>query len=185
MEKNKALLIIDIQNDYFEEGANPLHKSYEASLKAGQILKDFRQKSLPVIHIQHHSARPGSTFFLPGTKGAEIHANVSPINGEKVITKNYPNSFRETELLEHLQTNNITDLVMCGMMTHMCVDATVRAAKDYGFNCTLISNACATKELEIQNKKVPAEEVHTAFLAALAYFYATIETAEEYLTKQE
>ena len=170
----QALLLIDIQNDYFEGGANPLVGSYPASLKAKCILEEFREKALPVIHIQHLSSRSGSTFCIPGTPGAEIHSNVKPINGEKVITKNFPNSFRETELLDYLQTNEITDLVVCGMMTHMCVDATVRAAKDYGFNCMLIGEGCATKDLEINGKSVCAEDVQNAILASLNYFYATV-----------
>lgn len=181
METKHTLLIIDIQNDYFEGGANPLVGSLQASLKAKEILSIFRKESLPVIHIQHLSARPGSTFFVPDTQGAEIHPNVSPVSGEKVIVKNYPNSFRDTELLDYLKSKGITDLIVCGMMTQMCVDATVRAAKDFGFNCTVISDACATKDLDIQNKKVSAENVHYAFLAALDYFYSTVLTTDEYI----
>ena len=185
MEIKKALLIIDIQNDYFEGGANPLVESLEASINAKALLKDFREKSLPVIHIQHFSTRAGSTFFIPNTKGVEIHENVMPISEEKVIAKNYPNSFRETDLLDYLKSNNITDLVICGMMTQMCVDATTRAAKDFGFNCVVIGDACATKDLEIQGKNVAASEVQKSFLAALNYFYSTVKNTQEYLNKIE
>jgi nicotinamidase-related amidase len=136
---------------------------------------------LPVIHIQYLSVRAGSTFFVPDTKGAEIHQNVLPQDGEKVVIKNYPNSFRETDLLEYLQSNHITDLVICGMMTQMCVDATTRAAKDFGFSCTVIGDACATKDLEIQGETVAANEVQKAFLAALNYFYSTVKNTQEYL----
>ncbi|ASK28900.1 cysteine hydrolase [Chryseobacterium sp. T16E-39] len=181
MENKKALLIIDIQNDYFEEGANPLNGSLEASLHAKKLLEDFRKKSLPVIHIQHFSTREGSTFFIPNTKGVEIHENVTPVGDEKVIAKNYPNSFRDTELLDYLKTNDITELIICGMMTHMCVDATTRAAKDFNFTCTLIGDACATKDLEIQGKSVAAFEVQKSFLAALNYFYSTVKSTDEYV----
>lgn len=178
----KAIILIDIQNDYFDGGANPLVSSLEASLNAKHILTQFRKENLPVIHIQHFSTRPGSTFFIPGTEGAEIHPNVSPLATEKVITKYYPNSFRETTLLEYLRNNNITDLVICGMMTHMCVDATVRAAKDYGFECTVIIDACATRDLTINDETVKARDVHNAFLAGLAYFYSIVITKEKYLS---
>ena len=181
MELKKALIIIDIQNDYFEGGANPLVGSLEASINAKALLKDFREKSLQVIHIQHFSTRVGSTFFIPNTKGVEIHENVMPITGEKVIAKNYPNSFRETDLLNYLKANNITDLVICGMMTQVCVDATTRAAKDFGFNCVVIGDACAAKDLEIQGEKVMASEVQKSFLAALNYFYSTVKNTHEYL----
>ena len=184
METKKALIIIDIQNDYFEGGANPLIGSVEANRNAKTLLKDFREKSLPVIHIQHFSTRAGSTFFIPNTIGIEIHENVVPISGEKVITKNYPNSFRETDLLDYLKSNNITDLVICGMMTHMCVDATTRAAKDFGFTCVIIGDACTTRDLEIQGKSVLADEVQKSFLAALNYFYSTVKNTQEYLNEK-
>ncbi|NVO10869.1 MAG: cysteine hydrolase [Bacteroidales bacterium] len=176
-----ALLIIDVQNDYFENGTMTLVGSNKASSNARQILDRFRANNLPVIHIQHISTRPTATFFLPNTQGAEIHSNVKPFEQEKVIIKHYPNSFRETELLDYLNSKNITDLVICGMMTHMCVDATTRAAKDFGFNIVLIGDACATKDLEIDRQVVKAEGVQKSFLAALNYFYSTVKTTKQYL----
>ena len=184
METKKALMIIDIQNDYFEGGANPLNGSLEASIHAKALLKHFREKSLDIIHIQHFSTRPGATFFIPDTKGVDIHKNVMPISGEKVITKNFPNSFHETDLLDYLKSNGITDLVICGMMTQMCVDATTRAAKDFGFTCVVIGDACATKDLKIQGKHVAASEVQKSFLAALSYFYSTVKNTQEYLDEE-
>lgn len=177
----EALIIIDIQNDYFDGGANPLVGSLEASLKAKKLLEEFRARALPVIHIRHIATRPGSTFFNPGTHGAEIHENVAPAAGEKVIEKHFPNSFRDTELLAYLRENGVTDLVLCGMMTHMCVDATVRAAKDFGFLCTVVGDACATRSLAVDGREVAAENVQTAFLAALNYFYATVTDVRNYI----
>jgi len=181
---NTALILIDIQNDYFENGTMPLVGSGKASLNARQILDKFRAEGMPIIHIQHIAARPNSTFFLPATKGSEIQDNVKPEETEKVIIKHFPNSFRETELLEYLKSRNITDLVICGMMTHMCVDATVRAAKDFGFNCTVISDACATRDLTINGETVKAVEVQKSFLAAFNGFYASVKTTKEYLAEK-
>jgi nicotinamidase-related amidase len=178
---NTALLLIDIQNDYFENGASALVNSDNACKNVKCILNYFREKRLPVIHIQHHSIRPGSTFFLPGTKGAEIHADLTPLEGEKVITKYVPNSFRDTGLLEYLKEYPIQKLIICGMMTHMCVDATVRAAKDLGFEITLIGDACATKDLIINGDIVEARNVQNSFLAALNYFYSQVITTEQFL----
>lgn len=178
---NQCLIIIDIQNDYFEGGANCLVDSFSASQNAAKILKHFRDNSLPVIHIQHLAVRTDATFFVPNSFGAEIHENVKPIAGEKIIVKNFPNSFRCTDLLEYLQANDISDLVFCGMMTQMCVDATVRAAKDYGYNCTVIADACATKDLEILGEKVVAKEVQNSFLAGLNYFYSNVITSQQFL----
>lgn len=177
---SKALILIDIQNDYFENGANPLVGSDSASRKARLVLEQFRKEKLPVIHIQHLSVRAGATFFIPETFGAEIHSNVKPQDNEKVIVKHYPNSFIETKLQKYLTELGVTELVICGMMTHMCVDATTRVAKDAGFNCTLIGDACATKDLEIDGRKVAAIDVQHSFLAALNYYYASVTTAQKY-----
>ena len=174
-----ALLLIDIQNDYFEGGKMVLEGANQASVNAKKILDEFRIKHYPVIHIKHLSTRPGSTFFLPGTSGSEIHKNVEPLENENIIIKNSPNSFFGTELLEHLKSLEVSDLVICGMMTHMCVDATVRAAKDFGFNNTLVGDACATRQLDINGEITKAKDVHNAFLSALNGYYAKVVKAEE------
>ncbi|MDD5363314.1 MAG: cysteine hydrolase family protein [Ignavibacteria bacterium] len=179
----KALLIIDIQNDYFDGGRNPLNGSMQAAENAKKILDKFRNDKLPVIYIQHIALSPSATFFLPDTKGSEIHELVKPLEGEKIFVKHFPNSFRETGLLEYLRSLNISELVVCGMMTHMCVDATVRAAKDFGFDCTLIGDACATKDMSINDEIIKSEYVHKSFLAALNYFYSKAVTADIFLQK--
>ena len=178
-----ALIIIDIQNDYFAGGKMELVEPDRAADHAKLLLERFRQDEYPIIHIQHIATSPTATFFLPDTPGADIHDKVLPLPTEKTIIKHFPNSFRETELLEYLKDNKIENLVICGMMTHMCIDATTRAAKDYGFNCLLIGDACATRDLEINNATVKAKDVHNSFLAALNYFYATVITTEFYLKK--
>lgn len=178
----KALIVIDIQNDYFENGAIELVNPVEASLKAQKIIDFFRKQNLPIAHIQHLSADPSMPIFVPGTFGSEIHENVKPLEGEKVIQKYYPNSFKETDLLDFLKSNEVTDVVITGMMTHMCVDSTTRAAKDLGFECTVIADACASRDLEINGKKVKAEDVHHAFLSALSFFYAKIQNSDDFLT---
>jgi nicotinamidase-related amidase len=180
-----ALLIIDIQNDYFENGKMPLVNPDSAARNTRLILDRFRAGNLPVIHIQHIATRPNSTFFQPVTKGSEINETVKPLDNEKLIIKHYPNSFKDTELLDYLTKNSISDLVVCGMMTHMCVDATVRAAKDFGFNIKLISDACATRDLEINGQKVKASEVQKSFLAAIDSYYAKVITAKNYLNEEK
>lgn len=177
----KALLLIDIQNDYFPGGKMELVHSLKASEKAKSILDYFREKQELIVHIQHISTKEGSTFFLPNTPGVEIHQNVTPKDNEKVVIKHFPNSFIQTELLEYLKNQEVKHLVVVGMMTHMCVDATVRAARDLGFTIELIGDACATKNLEVNAEFVGAKDVQTAFLAGLNYFYSTVITSEQYL----
>lgn len=176
-----ALVLIDIQNDYFEGGAMELSGSEAACKNAGRLLDYHRTNGLPIIHVQHIASRPAATFFRPNTPGAEIHHNVRPLPQEKIVVKHFPNSFKDTDLLTWLKDGDIAELVFCGMMTHMCVDATVRAAKDFGFECTLIADACATRNLDVKGFKVKAADVHQSFIAALSYFYATIKDTEEYI----
>jgi len=169
-----ALLLVDIQNDYFPGGKMELHRSLEAGVMAGKALYQFRTLGLPIIHIQHVATRPGASFFLPDTEGVQIHESVKPLPGEILFQKHYFNAFRETPLLDHLKAGGIRTLVICGMMTHMCVDATVRAAFDHGFQCILLSDACATRGLSHQGVDVPAEFVQAAFLGALSGLYAKV-----------
>lgn len=176
---NQALLLVDIQNDYFPGGAMELDGSVPAGDAAGRLLRAFRQKSKRVIHIQHVSIRPGATFFLPETKGVDIHDSVAPVAGEPVFRKNHPNSFRETPLLDHLRQHQVTELVIAGMMTQMCIDTTTRAAADLGFQCFLAHDACATRSQSFAGVTVPAAQVQTAFLAALNGSFAKVQSVEQ------
>ena len=179
-----ALLIIDIQNDYFPGGRMELEGSVEAAAQAAKVLSYFRESGLPVIFIQHVSLGSGATFFLPDTEGVEIHSSVSPRADEDVFRKHYPNSFRDTGLLDRLQGMSVKRIVICGMMTHMCVDATVRAAFDHGFECIILGNACATRSLSYQETTIPASHVHGAFIAALAAVYGTVKSVDDFLSAQ-
>jgi nicotinamidase-related amidase len=170
----QALLLIDLQNDYFPGGAMELSASEDAVYNAARVLAYFRAKNLPVFHVRHLANRPGATFFLPNTPGSYIHQTVAPIYGEMIVEKHYPNSFRDTKLLERLRAASIDSLTVCGMMTHMCVDTTVRAAFDLGFSVTLVHDACATRDLAFNGSTVPAAQVQTAFISALNGLFAKV-----------
>lgn len=178
---NTALVLIEYQNDHFPNGRMPLEKSTEACLKAQEALQLYRAKQFPIIHVQHISTRPNAMHFLPCTKGIEFHPNVQPLKNETIIKKHYPNSFKDTGLLNHLIKNQINHLVIAGMMTHLSVDASVRAAYDLGFSCTVLHDACATKNLEFNNMIIPSQSVHNAFIAALHPLYANIMSVKEFL----
>lgn len=176
---SKALVLIDLQNDYFAGGRMELVGAEPAVQQAATLLETFRRASLPVFHIQHISTRAGATFFLPDTEGAEIHAAVRPGSGERVIVKHFPSAFRETDLQAALREAGVSQIVFAGMMTHMCVDTTVRAAADLGFQCSLAHDACATKNLQFGTSQVTAESVQLAYLAALNGAFASVRTAAE------
>ena len=136
-----------------------------------------------ILHliIQHISADPSLGFFLPETEGADIHESVLPKEDETVIVKNFPNSFLKTDLESKLRDNGVTKVIVIGMMTHMCIDATARAAVDLGFEMTVIEDACATLDLSYNGHDVPAEQIHYSFIAALNGMYAEITSTEDFL----
>ena len=177
-----ALIIVDIQNDYFPNGKMELNKPIKAATNAAKVLDWFRQNNKNnIFHVQHIASSPEIGFFLPDTVGAEIHETVLPLVHETIIVKNFPNSFLKTDLESKLRENGVTKVVVVGMMTHMCIDATVRAAVDLGFETTLIEDACASRDLSYQGRVVPAEQVHYAFVGALEGMYAQVISTENFL----
>jgi nicotinamidase-related amidase len=176
-----ALLLIDIQNDYFEGGAMELEGALAASQNAQRVLTHFRNHQQLRLHIQHLAIKAGATFFLPGTDGAHIHPEVQPLVAESILIKHFPNSFRDTLLLDTLRQHGIDHLVILGMMTHMCVDATTRAALDLGFRCTVLQDACATRALEFDGHHIRTPDVHHAFLAALRFCGAEVLSTQAFL----
>ncbi|MCU0804074.1 MAG: cysteine hydrolase [Burkholderiales bacterium] len=181
----QALLLVDIQNDYFEAGAMALEGMDAAAANARAALDAFRAKGLPVIHVQHLSVRPGATFFVPGTRGVEINDAVRPASGEPVVQKNFPNAFRGTPLEAIVREKGVDSLLIAGAMSHMCIDATTRAAFDLGFACTVLDDACATRALAFKGQPVPAAAVHASFMAALAVPYAKVVPTAEALATLE
>jgi len=178
----KALLIIDIQRDYFPGGAYPLVEPEAAAEVAGRVLAAYREADAPVIHVQHLWDAPEATFMRPGTEGIEIHAAVTPNPGELVITKTEPNSFIGTELEAELHSRGVTHLTIAGMMSSMCVDSTTRAAAELGFAATVIHDACAAPDLELNGLTVPGAQVHAAFMAALGDGFAELIQGEDAVT---
>jgi nicotinamidase-related amidase len=178
-----ALLLVDIQNDYFPGGKMTLEDIDAASFNASLLLGRFRERKLPVVHIRHIADRPGATFFLPDTPGSEIHPSVAPGVDETVIVKHFPNSFRETALLDQLKGAGVASVAVCGAMSHMCIDATVRAACDLGFQCRVARDGCATRALTFGRETVSAQKVHAAFMAALSAAYAQVLATDELIQK--
>ncbi|RJP74753.1 MAG: cysteine hydrolase [Desulfobacteraceae bacterium] len=176
---NRCLIIVDLQNDYFPGGKMELFGIETAAENARILLTEFRKSKSPIIHIQHISLPPNAFILLPETEGAKFNDKVSPLEDETIVVKNYPNSFRDTSLLEILRSLHIKDLVICGAMSHMCIDATTRAAFDLGFNCIVAEDACTTIDLFFNNKVIKASEVHASFMAALSFPYAKVVSTKE------
>ncbi len=177
----RGLLIIDIQRDYFPGGAAPLVGPEAAAACAQRVLEAFRAGGESIVHLQHVWDAPDATFMRPGTDGVEIHPLVAPAEGELVIQKAAPNGFVGTALEDALRSRGIEELVVAGMMSSMCVDATVRAAVDLGFEATVVHDGCAAPDLEFGDVPVPGASVHAAFMAALGDGYARVVSADELL----
>jgi len=177
----RALVLIDIQNDYFPGGKWPLIGIESAAEKAAKILAAARASGDLIVHVRHEFPTADAPFFTPGSEGAKIHPKVRGFESEPVILKHQVNAFRETDLKEILDRHGIEELVICGAMSHMCVDAGVRAGSDLGYRCIVIHDACATRDQEFAGKVVPAADVHAAFMAALQFGYARLLSTEEYL----
>jgi nicotinamidase-related amidase len=180
MSKN-GLLVVDVQNDYFPGGRWTLSNMEQASDNVARLIAAARAAGHPVFHVQHVMEEADSPFFTKGTAGAEIHPKVKPAAGEAQVVKNEVNAFLGTDLKAKLDAADVKDLVVCGAMSHMCVDAATRAASDFGYKVTLVHDACATRDAEFNGVKVPARDVHASFMAALGS-YAKVVSTDDVIT---
>lgn len=179
----KALVVVDIQNDYFPGGRWALSHVEDAAAQAARVIERFRDRGDLVVHIRHEFKDDNAPFFRPGSEGAQIHESAKNRPEEPVVLKHYINSFRETELKSILDQHGIIEIVVVGNMSHMCVDGMTRASVDFGYTTTVLHDACATLDLEFNGVKVPAEHVHAAFMAALSFGYAPVISTSEYLNR--
>ncbi|WP_299397799.1 cysteine hydrolase family protein [Pelagibius sp.] len=176
-----ALLVIDLQNDYFPGGKWTCEGIEAATANAARLIAAARAAGDLVVHIRHEFTSSEAPFFAPGTPGAEIHSDVTPAEGATVILKHYVNSFRDTDLKSILEQHGIEEVVICGAMSHLCIDGATRAADDFGYRCTVVHDACASRDLEFNGVRVPAAQVHAAFMAALSAAYAKVVSTDAHL----
>ena len=174
-----ALLVIDVQNDYFQDGKMELVNSNLALERINKLEEHFLQRNRPIIYIKHINPS-SSSFFQENTIGVELHNDLKIQETSLVIEKKFPNSFLETNLQKLLKQYDIEQLVITGMMTHMCIDSTTRAAKELGYKITLVADATATRNLQYNNRIVKAIDVQTAFLSALSSF-SKLQNTEDFL----
>jgi nicotinamidase-related amidase len=157
-------------------------RSYKKAVKYSLLQKnEYKYHS----HSQHIDIAHRLPFFQPDTFGIEFHEKVKPLANEAHFIKHSPNAFHEPRLLEYLNENSISNLTICVMMTHMCVDATVRAAKDYGFNIELLSDGCATTDMLFKNHIIELDLVHHSFIGALEQYYASIISSDKLIEFEE
>lgn len=166
-----TLLIIDAQEEY-RSGTLKLPAVEPALREIVQLLTRARAAGTPVIHVRHLGI-PGGLFDPQGPRG-QFLAEAQPQEGERVIEKRLPNAFTGTDLHERLQAIGNLDLIVCGFMTHSSISTSVRAMKDYGYRCTLIDRACATRDLPSSHGLIAHDDMHRFEIAALADNFAVI-----------
>ncbi len=182
MMKQRGLIVIDLQNEYLPTGKLPLTGIKAAAHNAALAIADARSKDIPVFHIRHEFANNEAPVFVAGSDGVEIQDTVTPAGGEAVIVKNFINSFRETDLKAQLDAKGVEEVIIVGAMSHMCVDACVRAAADMGYLVTVLHDACATLDLTFGDVTVPAAQVHAAMMAAFEFGYGKVQSTADYLS---
>jgi nicotinamidase-related amidase len=180
--KQRGLIVVDLQNEYLPTGKLPLSGIEVAAANAARVIADARSKGIPVFHIRHEFADGDAPVFAPGSNGVEIQPAVAPVGDEPVIVKNHINAFRQTDLKQRLDARGVEEVVVLGAMSHMCVDAVVRAAADMGYPVTVLHDACATLDLAFGGVTVPAAHVHAAMMAAFEFGYGKVQSVDEYLS---
>lgn len=176
----KGLVVVDLQNEYLPTGKLPLTDIEGAVANAARVISQARATGVPVFHIRHESEE-GASIFAKGSMGANIHPAVASHGDEPVIVKKHINAFRDTNLQRHLEAAGVQEVVVIGAMSHMCIDAVVRAAVDMGYEATVLHDACATLDLTFRGITVPAAQTHAAMMAAFEFGYAVVKSVDEYL----
>ncbi len=175
-----ALLIVDMQNDYFDGGAMELANTQAAADNAAKLLQAFRHDNRPVIHVQHIFADDQKGFFIQGTQGSDIYSQLAPEVNECVVVKSGVNSFVGTNLERILIDQGVEELVIAGAMAHVCVDAVTRAAADKGYHCHLIIDACAAPNISAATN---ANSVKESTAHVLGFAYANVSDTDTFIKK--
>jgi nicotinamidase-related amidase len=170
--REAALVLIDLQNEYVS-GPLALRGAPAAIENAGRLLAQARKSGTPIIHVAHRG-KPGGLFDRSAARGA-IAALVAPQGGETVVEKGLPNAFADTDLKALLEATGRKNVIIAGLMTHMCVSSTARAALDLGFRVTIDAASCATRDLpDGRGGAISADTVHAVALVELSDRFAII-----------
>ncbi|BAP44800.1 cysteine hydrolase [Pseudomonas sp. LJDD11] len=180
----KGLIVVDLQNEYLPTGKLPLTGIEAAVANAGRVISHARDIGIAIFHVRHESEDEASPIFAKGSNGVQIQSAVAPEGDEPVIVKHHINAFRETNLKQQLDAANVQEVLVIGAMSHMCIDAVVRAAADMGYPVTVLHDACATLDLTFGGVTVPAAQTHAAMMAAFEFGYARVKSVDDYLAAQ-
>jgi nicotinamidase-related amidase len=167
-----SLVLIDLQNEYLA-GPIALTDAEAAMRNSATLLASARAAGSPIFHVAHRG-KAGGLFDRNAERGA-IAAGVAPLASEPVIEKELPNAFAGTDLRDRLAATGRKNIILAGLMTHMCISSTARAALDLGFRVTIDASACATRDLpDGRGGTIGARTIHDVALAELSDRFAII-----------
>jgi nicotinamidase-related amidase len=180
----EALIIVDVQNDYFPGGRFPTDSPVETAQAIAQLMEKFRKENKEIVHVVHHATeeqRKKLNFFEPGTSGVEIHESVKPLANEKIFIKHEMSSFVGTDLKEYLESKGIDTIIVVGMMIHNCVNATVYSGTHRGFKCIVVDEAVNTFDQPYDGRIIKAKQIKEGFLAGIEFVYAKVKKVDDIL----
>jgi nicotinamidase-related amidase len=180
----RALIVIDVQNEYFD-GALPISDPpTETSLaNIGRAMDGATAAGVPVIVVRHGDTDPDAAMFRRGSPTWELHPEIEGRSRDHLVEKTYPGSFTDTPLESILADAGIDTVAITGYMTHMCVDTTSRQAAHLGLAVEILSDATGTLPLENSGGRAAGEELHRATLVAQGQFFADVLETDDWLTR--
>ena len=177
--RDTCLVLIDLQYEYLA-GPIALPDARAAIANTARLLARARAAGTSIFHIAH-KGRPGGLFDRSAERGA-IVAELAPLPGEPVVEKGLPNAFAGTDLQARLAATERRDVILAGLMTHMCVSSTARAGLDLGYRITVDANSCATRDLpDGRGGSIAAATIHDVALAELSDRFAIIARGDDAL----
>jgi nicotinamidase-related amidase len=175
-----VLIIIDVQRA-IDHPSWGLRNNPEMEANIAVLLAAWRRDRRPIIHVQHLSREPNSTY-RPGQPGVEFKSEAAPLPGETILQKRTNSAFIGTDLEERLHRAGRRTLVIAGVITNNSIEATARRAGNLGFDAIVVADATATfGKTDYNGNPHPAEDVHALSLANLSGEYARIMSTAEVL----
>ncbi|MDQ6919153.1 MAG: cysteine hydrolase [Candidatus Dormibacteraeota bacterium] len=177
----RALLVIDVQNEYFSGGAMPITHPPDSLKRITDAMDGAAEKGIPIVVVQHASENPEATSFRKGTPGWRLKGEVEVRKRAAVIEKTLPGSFTGTNLEAWLKENGVDTLVICGYMSQMCCDTTARQAVHLGYKVEFLSDATGTLDFSNEAGTVKAEELHRATLVTQQHRFSKVQNVEAWI----
>lgn len=176
----RALIVVDVQNEYFEGGALPISYPPNSFSRIKEAIEEAQKAGILVVFVQHASLKENAGAFVRGSHLWEFHDDIKKLTPDLVIEKNHASSFVGTDLNWRLRTLGVDTVTIVGYMTQNCCDATARDASQLGYNVEFLSDANGTLAFSNNAGEVSAEELHRSFLVAQAFGFSRVLSLDEW-----